>query len=267
MSEPVDPTHGIPAGCPLVNGMLHLFLLRAMKSTEDRAQGARLRTYADDWRLFAQGMRREAARDIVGGFNAATDGLRRSGMVVSLTKSVILASGGSARAVLRQVAGAFGAQVTMHVKDLGVDDTLAATRKTPAQRKRVRDAVASAARAARVPHGWKGRARFTVPLSGSQSKWGAEIIGLPGHAAGRLRSAYFRAVSGGNAARRAPEVTLALVAPGGFLDPALNHARQVIFGWAKRVAMDHSLVEWVAQAWTREVDQHSPPENQGDQSP
>ena len=30
LSQPVDPTHGIPAVCPLVNGMLHLFLLRAM---------------------------------------------------------------------------------------------------------------------------------------------------------------------------------------------------------------------------------------------
>ena len=163
-----------------------------MKSTEDRAQGARLRTYADDWRLFAQGMRRKAAHDILGGFTAATDGFRRSGMVVSLTKSVILASGGSARAVLRQVAGAFGAQEAIRVKDLGVDDTLAATRRTPAQRKRVRDAVDSAARIARLPHGWRGRARLTASLSGSQSKWGAEIIGLPGHAAGRLRSAYLK---------------------------------------------------------------------------
>ena len=266
LSKPVDPTHGIPAGCPLANGMLHLFLLRAMGSTKDQAQGAKLRTYADDWRFFAKGMRRKAAHDIVGGFAAATDGLRRSGMVVSLTKSVILASGGSARAVLRQVAGAFGAQVAIHVKDLGVDDTLAAIRRTPAQKKRVRDAVASAARIARLPDGWKGRARLTASLSGNKSKWGVEITGLPGHAAGRLRSAYFRAVSGGKAARRAPEVTLALVAPGGFLDPALGHTRQVIFGWAKRVAMDHSLVEWVAQAWTREVDQPFPPVSPGSRS-
>ena len=147
-----------------------------------------------------------------------------------------------------------------------MDDTLTASRRTPAQRKRVRDAVDSAVRNARLPHGWKGRARLTASLSGSQSKWGAEIIGLPGHAAGRLRSAYLRAVSGGNAARRAPEVTPALVAPGGFLDPAFNHTRQVILGWAKRVAMDHSWVERVAQAWASEVDQPSPPVNQGDRS-
>ena len=44
LSKPIDPTHGIPAGCPLANGMLHLFLLRAMRSTEDQARGARLRT-------------------------------------------------------------------------------------------------------------------------------------------------------------------------------------------------------------------------------
>ena len=154
LSKPVDPTHGIPAGCPLANGMLHLFLLRAMKSTEGPAQGAKLRTYADDWRLFAQGMRRKAAHDIVGGFAAATDGLRRSAMVVSLAKSVILAPGGSARAVLRQVVGAFGVQVSSGHSRKGSRrgrNTLAATRGTPAQKKRVRDAVASAARIARLP--------------------------------------------------------------------------------------------------------------------
>ena len=37
LSRPVDPSHGIPAGCPLANGMLHLFLLRAMRGTADRA--------------------------------------------------------------------------------------------------------------------------------------------------------------------------------------------------------------------------------------
>ena len=185
--------------------------------------------------------------------------LRRSGMVVSLTKSLNLASGGSARAVLRQVAGAFGAQDAIHVKDLGVDDTLAATKRTPAQKKRVQDAVASAARIAKLPHGWNGRARLTASLSGNQSKWGVDITGLPGHAAGRLRSAFLRAVSGGKAARRAPEVTLALVAPGGFLDPALGLTRRVILSWAKCVSMEHSLVEWVAPAWTREVEQPSPP--------
>lgn len=36
LSRPVDPTHGIPAGCPLANGMLHLFLLRAMRNTTDQ---------------------------------------------------------------------------------------------------------------------------------------------------------------------------------------------------------------------------------------
>ena len=70
---------------------------------------------------------------------------------------------------------------------------------------------------------------------------------------------YLRADSGGKAASKAPEVTLALVAPQSFLDPALSLTRQVILSWAKRVAMDHSLVEWAAQAWTREVDQPSPP--------
>ena len=190
---------------------------------------------------------------------SASDELRSTGMAVSLTKSVILASGGGTRAVLRQVADAFGAQVAVHVKDLGVDDTLAATRGVPAQRKRIGDAVASAGRIARLPHGWKGRARLTASLSKNQSKWGMEVSGLPGHAAGRLRSAYVRAVSGGKAARRAPEVILAMVAPRASLDPALDFTRQVILSWARRVAMDAPLLEWVAQAWSREVDQPSPP--------
>ena len=71
LPKPVDPTHGIPAGCPLANGMLHLFLLRATRSTTDQAQETKLRTYADDWELFAQGLRRKAAHDIVGGFERA----------------------------------------------------------------------------------------------------------------------------------------------------------------------------------------------------
>ena len=171
MSRPVDPTHGIPASCPLANGMLNLFLLRATRNTTDQTQETELRTYADDWRLFAQGLRMTAAQDIVGSFVAASDELRRTGMVVSLTKSVILASGSSARAVLRQVAGAFGDQVAIHVvKDLGFDDTLTAVRKVPAQRKRVGDALASAGRVARLPHGWKHRAHLTAFVSKNQSK-------------------------------------------------------------------------------------------------
>ena len=238
--------------------MLHLYLLRAMRGTTDQIQGTKLRTYADDWRLFAQRLRRKAAQDIVGSFVTASDQLQRTGMIVSLTKSIILASGSSARATLRQVAEAFGAKVVIHVKDLGVDDTLGALRRIPAQRKRVDDGVASAGRIARLPHGWRARTHLASSLSKNQSKWGMDISGLPGHAAARLRSAYVRAVSGGNAARRAPEVSLALVAPGAFLDPALGLTRQVILSWARRIAEDPSLVGWVAQAWTREVDQPSP---------
>ena len=63
-------------------------------------------------------------------------------------------------------------------------------------------------------------------------------------------SAYVRAASGGRSARRAPEVILALVAPRAFLDPALDLTRQTTLGWAKRVAVDPHLLEWVAQAWT-----------------
>ena len=228
-----------------------------MRNTTDHVQETKPRTYADDWRLFAQGLRRKAAHDIVGGFVTASDEFFRTG--VSLTKFVILAPGSSARAVLRQVAGAFRAQEAVHIKDLGVDDTPVATRRVPAQRRRVGDAIASAGRIARFPHCWQGTARLMASLSRNQSKWGMDIAGLPGHAAGRFRSAYLRAISGGSAARRAPEVILALVAPQAFLDLALRPTRQVILSWAKRVAMDHALVELVAQAWTREVDQLSPP--------
>ena len=107
LSRPVDPTHGIPAGCPLANGMLDLFLLRAMRNTTYQIQETKFCTYADDWKLFAQGMRRKAAQDIVGSFVTASDELRRTGMVVSLTKSVILASGSSARAALSPSRGRF----------------------------------------------------------------------------------------------------------------------------------------------------------------
>ena len=182
-----------------------------MRSTTGQAQETKLRTYADDWKLFAQGLRRKAAQDIVGGFVTATDEPRRTGMVVCCTKSVILASKNSAKAVLRQVAGAFGAQVAIHVKDLGVDDTLAATRGVPAQRKRVGDALASAGPIAKPPHGWKGRARLTASLSRNQS------VGDGNYWAPRPRGGppqeCLRAVSGGSAARRAPEVIVALIAP------------------------------------------------------
>ena len=87
------------------------------------------------------------------------------------------------------------------------------------------------------------RAHLTASLSKNQPKWGMDVTGLPGHVAGRLRGAYVRAVSGGRAARRAPEVILALVAPRAFLDPALGLARQVVLSWAKRVALDLPLVE------------------------
>ena len=41
----VGPTRGIPAGCPLANGMLHLYLLKAMRQTQEEAAPAKLRTY------------------------------------------------------------------------------------------------------------------------------------------------------------------------------------------------------------------------------
>ena len=86
--------------------MLHLYLLRAMRGTAEAAPETKLRTYADDWRLFAQGALRKATRDIVTGFVAAAGELQATGMVVSLTRSVILASGAGARAALRRATGA-----------------------------------------------------------------------------------------------------------------------------------------------------------------
>ena len=102
VSQPVAPSHGIPAGCPLANGMLHLHLVGAMRHTERQAEGVHLRTYADDWRLFAAGARREAARALVHGFRVAKDALEDRGMVVSLTKTVLLASGADARVEIRR---------------------------------------------------------------------------------------------------------------------------------------------------------------------
>ena len=233
-----------------------------MSNTTDQIHETKLRTYADDWRRFTQGLRRKAAHDIVGSFVTASDELRRTGMTV-----FSLASGSSARAVLRQVADAFGTQVAVHVKDLGVDDTLTDTRRVPAQRKRIGNAITSAGRIARLPHGWKSMARLTASLSRNQSRWGVDVTGLPGHAAGHLRSAHVRAISGGNAARRAPEVILALVARRAFLDPALGLTRQVILSWAKRVAMDPPC--WSGSPkpgpgrWTNPPPQGSP----GGQSP
>ena len=87
-----------------------------------------------------------------------------------------------------------------------------------------------------------------------------DVTGLPGHAAARLRAAFVRAASGGRAARRAPEVILALIAPRTFLDPALGLARHVITGWAKRLALDPPLAQWVRPAWDRELASPSPKE-------
>ena len=55
-----------------------------------------------------------------------------------------------------------------------MDDTLAATRRVPAQRKRIGDAVASAGRIARPPHGWKGKTCLTASQVGDGS------FGAPG---------------------------------------------------------------------------------------
>ena len=41
----VGPTRSIPAGCALAKGMLHLYLLRAMRETQEEAAPTKLRTY------------------------------------------------------------------------------------------------------------------------------------------------------------------------------------------------------------------------------
>ena len=57
----------------MANGMLHLYILRAMRQTQEEAAPAKLRTYVDDWRLFVSGARRRAAGQIVKGLRAAME--------------------------------------------------------------------------------------------------------------------------------------------------------------------------------------------------
>ena len=249
----VSPTAGIPAGCPLANGLLHLYLLRAMRETQLGAAPATLRTYVDDWRLFVAGAQKQAARDIVRGLREAMRQLEGCGMVVSTSKTVLLASGPETRQRLRLAAGEFRDMVALRVKDLGVDDSLGANHRRAAQAARVEEATRSARRIARLPLGWRGRATMALTLSKAQFSWGLDVTGLTGGTLRRLRRWLVFAVTGGVVARRAPEALLALAAPDAYLEPRLHLAFSVIRGWAKKCALDPGLPGFVLPAWRREL--------------
>ena len=254
----VTPSSGIPAGCPLANGMLHLYLLGAMRGTEEEAPSAELRTYVDDWRLFASGERAAASRAIVGGLHAARRQLESKGMVVSLSKTVLLASGAAARATLRAAAGEHKGMVSLAVKDLGVDDTLGACNRRAVQRKRVGDAAEAGSRIARLPTGWAGRITMAGALARSQYAWGADTLGMSAGTLRHLRKWIAHAVLGGSPARRAPEVVLALAAPGSFLEPRLHLLYVTVTNWSKRLAEHPDLGQTVELVWQKEVADPTP---------
>ena len=137
----------------------------------------------------------------------------------------------------------------LHVKDLGVDDTLAGARRVEGQRERVQSGVDAASRVARVPLGWGCRARLVASLVKGQTQWGLDITGMAPQRAGRLRHAMVQAVTGGQAARRAPEVVLAMAAPNAFIEPAPHQTWTVIMNWSKRLTLDPGLAQWIGPAW------------------
>ena len=87
-----------------------------MRDTHRDAPEAALRTYVDDWRVFAAGLRRRAARDAVESLRAAKAHLEDMGMVVNLRKTVLLASSRGARERLRAEAGDLRGLVATTVK-------------------------------------------------------------------------------------------------------------------------------------------------------
>ena len=124
-----------------------------------------LRTYVDDWRIVAEGTRREAATRLIGALGEACDALAERGMKVNASKTFIMASGAADRAYIRSQAGErFGHMVTGAVKDLGVESALGPRRVTRVQRQRVEVMVESAKRVAIVPTGWPGRTGLALGL-------------------------------------------------------------------------------------------------------
>ena len=249
----VWPTSGIPAGCPLANGLLHLFLWRAMRRTAGDIAPGRLRTYVDDWRILVTGSRRRAAVGVVEAFRVAKAQLTAQRMVVSTTKTVFLASGKESRAALRQAAGPLVGMVGLRVRDLGVDHSLGANWVRPGQTARVQTAVQAARRIARLPLGWKGRGHMLVALVKAQFQWGLDVSGLSPTTLRTLQHWMVFAATGGHAARRAPEVTLALAAPSAWLQPDLHLTFTILRGWAKRLAENPGLAAFILPAWQHEV--------------
>eukprot|EP00972_Heterocapsa_arctica_P080186 11819075-Heterocapsa_arctica.AAC.1 len=57
------------------------------------------------------------------------------------------------------------------------------------------------------------------------------------------------AITGGTTARKAPEATVAIVAPNYWLDPELFLTATVVGGWIKQIAQQPDLLHVVPGAW------------------
>ena len=198
------------------------------------------------------GAKQRAAKQIVAGLRAAVGALEGSHMVVSRSKTIMLAAGLAQRASLRTEAGALRTMVALVVKDQGVDG---ANRRKAAQKVRVKDADAaqSARRITRVPTGWSGRTAMALALSRSQFLWGSDVSGIKLRKGRTSASGWCLQSQGGNAARKAPEAILALACPDSFLEPKLPVQFAILRGWAKRCAIDPSLPLFVLPACEAEV--------------
>ena len=120
-----------------------------------------LRTYVDDWKLFAQGLRRrEAAKRAAAALRAARAEPEATSMASNVVKPALLEIRGS-RINPPSARGLQGSGV----KYPKVDDALGANRKRPAQQGRVAKAANAAHRVARLPMEWQGRARVAAALS------------------------------------------------------------------------------------------------------
>jgi hypothetical protein len=116
---------------------------------------------------------------------------------VSRTKTVLLASGPSARAHLKEQASPdLDHMIARHVKDLGVDSTLGGARNLTVQKQRVQAASDSAERVAWLPLGWRPRVTIAAGLVRAQMAWGADIVGMGGKAIKALRHRLVKAVTG-----------------------------------------------------------------------
>ena len=183
--------------------------------------------------------------------------LQDSHMVVSRSKTAMLAAGMAQRAPLRTEArGRYTRWSLLVVKDLGVDESMGANRSKAALRLRAKEAAQSAMRIARVPTGWAGRT--AAPLcSWFYPKVAVLLrVGRFWHHGGGIPAPpkvdVFFAVRwqrGQESSRGHPGFGL----PGFFLEPKLQVFFGILWGWAKRCAIDPSSLTFVLPAWEAEL--------------